>query len=237
MLSLVILGSSAAQGLPSIAHARQLVLVVGRSWTSTDASLRLFERDSENSLWQKYGETVSVSTGVKGYAWGLGAYPDEVSGPQLGEWDLRSPAGVFAIPFTFGQLDPQSLGPFKIAYRRIDSSSFCVDDPNSKYYNQIVSLNSINSPDWKSAEPMGGDRGYRLGIMIAQNSDAPAVPSRGSWIFLHPGPSSGGTNGCTTTDEKEILSIMSWLDSSKNPVIVQLPEEEYQRRKVGWGIP
>lgn len=224
-----------ADGLPAIERSSQLVLVVGNSWSSTDGALRRYERHDPASQWTQVGNVIPISTGFKGYAWGIGLQPEEAAEPKLGEWDLRSPAGVFRVPFAFGQIDmPADL---KIPYKRIDNSSFCVDDPNSVYYNQIVSRPEIATPDWRSAEPMGGDRGYRIGIMIAQNSGNPAVPSRGSCIFLHPGPTHGGTNGCTTTDYREIQRIILWLDSSKNPLIVQLPKEEYDRRKAAWSLP
>jgi hypothetical protein len=38
-------------------------------------------------------------------------------------------------------------------------------------------------------------------------------------------------------DEQKLLGIIKWLDKSKNPILIQLPKEEYKRLKTKWKLP
>ena len=60
------------------------------------------------------------------------------------EGDRQTPAGTFGFVKAFGILpNPGSHFP----YKQLDSSDFWVDDSNSRYYNQMVSVNEV-VPDW-----------------------------------------------------------------------------------------
>jgi hypothetical protein len=36
---------------------------------------------------------------------------------------------------------------------------------------------------------------------------------------------------------EQMLKVIRWLDRKKNPLLVQLPEGEYQRVRDAWGLP
>jgi L,D-peptidoglycan transpeptidase YkuD (ErfK/YbiS/YcfS/YnhG family) len=77
---------------------------------------------------------------------------------------------------------------------------------------------------------------YRWGIVVEHNWNA--APGQGSCIFIHIRAHSGAaTSGCTAMSEPDLLRIIRWLDASKQPVLVQLPAEEYRRLQKGWGLP
>ena len=229
-----------AQAEPSnlTTQSSQLVMVLAKNWDSNEAKLSRFERDSQSAAWKQVGETWPVAIGFRGLAWGIGLHPQQqLHGPLMDEGDQRSPAGVFSISSVFGLLKPSEVGPLKLPYHQSEKSDICVDDPQSKYYNQIIGRNKLAEADWHSAEPMAsGDPAYKLGLIFDQNP-APTTPRRGSCIFLHIGPSSGGTFGCTTLGEDKLREILYWLEASKHPLFVQLPEQVYRYAKIVWGLP
>ena len=56
---------------------------------------------------------------------------------------------------------------------------------------------------------------------IAYNTN-PVVPGKGSAIFLHVS-TGGGTAGCVSLAESNLLEVLRWLDPAAHPVIVMGP--------------
>jgi D-alanyl-D-alanine dipeptidase len=113
----------------------------------------------------------------------------------------------------------------------------CVDDAGSRFYNQVVDRQSV-APDWTSSEHMlRPDELYRWGIVVDHNSN-PVQPGAGSCIFLHiwRGPGQG-TVGCTAMPRDQIESILAWLDPTRKPLLVQLPEHQYRKLQKKWRMP
>lgn len=78
---------------------------------------------------------------------------------------------------------------------------------------------------------------YHWGVVVDYNM-APAVPRRGSCVFLHIGGDGGrGTAGCTAMDEPALKALMQWLDPKAAPVIVQLPADAYAALRTAWSLP
>jgi L,D-peptidoglycan transpeptidase YkuD (ErfK/YbiS/YcfS/YnhG family) len=66
----------------------------------------------------------------------------------------------------------------------------------------------------------------------------PPRPGGGSCVFLHIWRSSGlGTAGCTAMAANNLESLLLWLDPSRTPVLVQLPQSAYTRLASKWGLP
>lgn len=231
---LVPLGCTAQPGaseppIPDASH--QLVLVVTDAWDATDGTLRRFARTDAG--WEAVGEAVAVVVGRSGLGWGRGLHPAGLRGPQKREGDGRAPAGVFALTETFGYADSAATG---LPYIASDYTVECVDDAESAFYNRVLSRDSV-AVDWTSHEEMRRrDDLYRLGVIVDHN---PArVPRAGSCIFLHvwrgPGTS---TAGCTAMPSGAMEAVAAWLDAAARPVLVQLPQAEYARRRAAWGLP
>lgn len=130
---------------------RQVLLVTAVDEKSTSAELRLLERDNAHS-WQQVGETIPVTLGRNGLAWGLG---EHTASPPEGfrlkrEGDGCSPAGIFRLPLAFGDAPTSDC---RMSYIPITESLLAVDDPQSKFYNQIVDLAAVTK-DWSSTESM-----------------------------------------------------------------------------------
>jgi L,D-peptidoglycan transpeptidase YkuD (ErfK/YbiS/YcfS/YnhG family) len=120
-----------------------------------------------------------------------------------------------------------------------------VDDPSSKHYNSVLDRSTVTAPDWNSSEHMlRSDELYRWGIVVGHNGivakdNANAtVPGGGSCIFLHiwQGPGQG-TVGCTAMPQRDLESLLVWLDPTRTPLLVQLPAADYERLSDRWKLP
>jgi D-alanyl-D-alanine dipeptidase len=214
-----------------------MVVVLTKDWSATEGTLRRFERTERS--WQQIGSPVPVVVGRGGLGWGRGLNPPPPSfDPQKREGDGRSPAGVFRLTYAFGYAPPQQVPAIKLPYIQCTESVECIDDTNSFYYNIIKDRKTVEKVDWKSSEKMRmNDDEYEYGIFIAHNS-SPREPGAGSCVFLHIWKAAGHpTSGCTAMSMGGMESLLGWLDPRSSPVLVQLPQQEYQQRQGSWLLP
>ncbi len=74
------------------------------------------------------------------------------------------------------------------------------------------------------------DKQYELGVVVAHNKNQ--VKQAGSCIFLHVQKSKdAGTAGCTSMSLQEMKKITSWLDGSKDPILIQIPRSSIKEIK------
>ena len=238
ILAIVFLHSVDGQSTDSIKplDSRQLVVVKTAGFNAIQGRLTYYELDSITNRWQQKGGSVPITVGRTGLAWGSGLVAVPVSvGPRKREGDGKSPAGVFRIGSAFGNRPAQQIVPLKVPYVQADSHTFCVDDPGSIHYNRIVNTDTLRAT-WISAEQMLIPD-YAYGLVVEYNYVNPR-PGDGSCIFIHLWQNSQtGTAGCTAMGETNILALLQWLDTGKNPLLVQLPEEEYAKMKKTYGLP
>ena len=65
------------------------------------------------------------------------------------------------------------------------------------------------------------DNQYELGVVILHNKNQ--LKNRGSCIFLHVQASQDApTAGCTSMSLENMRKIVDWLDTSKNPILIQI---------------
>lgn len=220
-------------------NAGQLVLVTSADWNATVGELRRFERNG--NAWAQVGDAVSITLGRTGSAWGIGLNAARNDGPVKREGDGKSPAGVFAIGPAFGYAASVRTG---LHYQAMGTNDWCIDVPESAYYNRIVDRSVVKAPDLdKSSEPMrrdlhaDGDQRYREGFVIEHNADG-AVRQGGSCIFAHLWKAPGETtSGCTAMAPASMETLLTWLDARRHPVFVQLPKAEYARLVHDWKLP
>lgn len=208
-----------ASSLP--VNCQQVVLVLSPQERSETARLWLMER-SEGQPWRAAAGPIAVTLGHQGLAWGKG---EHTAGPPAGfrikhEGDKCSPAGVFRIPLAFGLAGAAEASWLKIPYTPLTPTIIGVDDPKSKYYNQIVDNTKVER-DWDSNEAMARhDKLYQWGAFIAHNPEG--TPGLGSCIFFHLWPGPGrGTSGCTAMAADTLRQVLGWLDPKKEPRLVQ----------------
>jgi zinc D-Ala-D-Ala dipeptidase len=225
--------------IPELISCEQLVTVTTKGWDDVNATVQLYERTSvERSNWRRFGSPFPAMIGEHGLAWGVGLHgTGKLGEPEKREGDRKAPAGAFRFGEVFGTARPEQVRFLRLPYHQVTPTTEAVDDPRSKYYNRIVDRGLVPRPDWSSSESMlrvgGRDR---LGVIIEHNT--PAYPGLGSCIFFHVWDRSDpGTAGCTATGYDHLLRLLRWLDPEKNPLIVQLPEDEYEQLKQRWGLP
>ena len=230
--------SSQGQGtIPELSLARQIVLVLTEDWDSSSAKLYRFERSKSDGPWNLVSGPWESMIGVNGLAWGYGLHPRPESSKRLAvEGDDRSPAGVFRIFQQFGFSRPDNLPKNALPFLEVTSSVECVDDPASHFYNQIVDRSSVKA-DWNSSEAMRSFGSYERGIDFSHNHN-PIARGLGSCIFIHEWGGPGeATRGCTVLVKSQVKELAEWLRSDEDPLIVQLPLEEYRRVQNSWGLP
>jgi L,D-peptidoglycan transpeptidase YkuD (ErfK/YbiS/YcfS/YnhG family) len=211
-----------ARALP--AECQQVILVKALDANGPMARTWLYERRAGSESWSLVGGPWLASVGRNGLAWGISqaSFPKDESLPVKQEGDGRSPAGIFPIPFAFG--DQPAPAEIRLPWKQNTPSLKGVDDPKSRFYNQVVDANTITNPDWQSAEDMlRKDDFYSWGAMIGHNPHG--TPYAGSCIFLHLWQGPGiGTAGCTALEEAQVREILRWLDPAKHPRLIQILE-------------
>ena len=152
------------------------------------------------------------------------------------EGDGKAPAGIFSLTESFGSIDKP--GYVKLPFTKLGEFTECVDDVKSTHYNKIVDRMKVGIFDWQSSEKMlavGAE--YDLGIFVAHNTN-PVNKGGGSCIFLHIWKDSAtGTAGCTAMARENLETILKWADASKNPVLIQLPEDSFKQFQDKWKLP
>lgn len=213
-------------------HTKQLVVVTTDSWNNIEGRMSVYEH--KGNYWEPVFTQIPIVTGRSGMAWGKGLHKEELNRGKLKtEGDGNSPAGIFQLSGLFSYEDILS----KMSSLKVDIKTFCVDDSKSAYYNQIVTIDTVKK-DWTSAETMRMKSDvYKFGIFVDYNVK-PAIPTMGSCIFMHIW--SGNTEptaGCTAMKESDILKLIGFLDKTKNPILVQVPQSEYNKLKVVYKLP
>lgn len=234
-------GSNTDPSAPTVSPlppgSSQLVLVRSASWWASTGVLQRYERDPKSS-WRAVGATVTVNLGRAGMGWGRGLHSNAAVGPQKREGDGRSPAGVFRLTQAFGVADglpPQSAG---FPYAKSLSTSYCVEDARSAYYNQLVDSSRVSASSWEQWSALLRPDGlFDWGVVVEQN--APDIKkSAGSCVFLHiwRGPHRP-TSGCTSLPPRELEDVIRWLATAREPLLVQLPEPVFQGVRQAWALP
>jgi L,D-peptidoglycan transpeptidase YkuD (ErfK/YbiS/YcfS/YnhG family) len=125
------------------------------------------------------------------------------------EGDGTTPLGTYAIGPTVYGLDADP--GVRLRYHHLSCGDWWDEDPRSATYNSFRHLACGATP------PFGGGSealwratvAYREFAVLAYNS-APAVPGRGSAMFLH--DSTGhATNGCVSLPRPNLLRTLRWL--------------------------
>lgn len=241
LICLVTGAQSYARQRDPMRSSTEMVVVTTSDWNSPQGMLRRYERSAAGKKWKPAGEPITVMIGKNGLAWGTGIVQlrQQAAGstdPVKKEGDGRAPAGIFRLSKAFGYANQPQPG-WKMPYVSLTSSVECVDDTASRFYNQVVDRSAV-SADWNSSEHMlRPDDLYRWGVLVDHNA-SPATAGGGSCIFLHiwRGPGQP-TVGCTAMPQDELESLIAWLDPARTPLLVQLPEAQYQRLRKHWRLP
>lgn len=220
--------ASAADNIESaIGRSEQLIVVTTRGWNDNKGTLSFHERAADRS-WRSVFADVPVMLGRNGLAWGVGLHEQRAT---KREGDGRSPAGAFELSRIYGR-DARAPGRH-FPYEQLSADTQGIDDPRSRYYNRVVDAPRVPAHDWRSSEKLRpGNPMFRWIVEVKHNWQQ--RPGLGSCIYLHIWKGPGvATSGCTAMAEGHLAQIVRRLDARKQPLLVQLPEEEFHANGLG----
>ena len=192
---MVALAAAAALCEPATGTAGQLVTIDAVSASATTAVVGLYRR--EGRCWRRIAGPWPAHVGRNG----LSAHHREGDG--------TTPLGTFGIGPTIYGLDPNP--GVRLAYHRLRCGDWWDEDPASPTYNRFRHLACGTTPAFGgSSEALWGSPvAYREFAFVEYNA-APAIPGRGSAIFLHD-DRGHATNGCVSLPRPELVGILRRL--------------------------
>ncbi len=214
---------------------QQLIVSVAPDWNTNTGRLQCFEREGRG--WKAVTPAWPVLYGKNGLVWGRGVLGTAEPGAHKVERDGRAPSGVFKIGkiYTYDSALPEGA---RYPFRTVGEGDAWIDDPKHPDYNRHVVIDPKSPPAWFEKQKMRhGDFAYRWLVEIRHNSDPP-VPGEGSAIFFH--IRRGATRpsaGCTTMAEENLVKLIRFLRTEKNPHYALLPRAEYEKKWKAWGLP
>jgi L,D-peptidoglycan transpeptidase YkuD (ErfK/YbiS/YcfS/YnhG family) len=192
-----------ANGLETPASARQLVTVEAKVARTTHATLQ---------TWRRSGRCWVAAAGP---------YPARVGRNGVSanrrEGDGTTPTGTFRIGQTmYGN---EANPGVRFRYRRLRCGDWWDEDPSSPTYNTFQHVTCGQKP------PFGGDsegmwqqpRPYPF-LAVVEYNTRPAVPGKGSGIFLH-AQTGGPTIGCISLRKEQLRAVLRWLRPGDAPMI------------------
>ena len=125
--------------------------------------------------------------------------------------------GAFAIGRTMYGTGPDPGVRYR--YHRLVCGDWWDEDPTTRDYNRFVHVACGAKPAFGGGEALWLDTtAYRLFAVIAYN-DHPAVPGRGSAIFLHVDTGTA-THGCVSLPQADLVALLRRLRVALSPLIV-----------------
>uniref|UniRef100_UPI003F907841 L,D-transpeptidase family protein n=1 Tax=Streptomyces fradiae TaxID=1906 RepID=UPI003F907841 len=187
----------------NIGNATQVITVKARG---SYATVTAWQKGS--SGWKAQFSTSAGRVGSNGV----------VDGATRRQSTYTTPSGTYTITEGFGVESSGTAMP----YTKVDDRHWWVEDPESKFYNQMHTAEGADFPLTES-----GDRGsehlinyptqYAKALVINFNR-WPAIPGRGAGIFLHVN-GNGATAGCVSVPRATMDRFMGWVRPSANPRI------------------
>jgi L,D-peptidoglycan transpeptidase YkuD (ErfK/YbiS/YcfS/YnhG family) len=202
------LPSNLASRLHSLpAATRQVVIVHADGYATTYATLETFQRSGDR--WRAVFGPMPARIGEQGFT------------DSPAESRPATPTGVFGFgPTIYGNSpDPGVRYP----YHRLVVGDYWDENSSSPTYNTFV---HGSDPGGASEALWQSPTAYSRFAVITYN--VPAVPGRGSGIFLH--QSLGRyTAGCVAISGTDLVRVLTWLDPAASPRIVMAPTSVLSR--------
>lgn len=218
-------------------NTSQAIVGIASDWDSSHVTLYLYQKDA-NGSWSRTSEPWKGRLGSNGLAWGRGLNPVPAGATFKREGDRRAPAGVFSLGGAWGY-DATTKHHPNLSFTQITSRDLWVEDVNSKSYNRHIRLDREPSSTWEKKQQMRqGDSAHALKLFINHNAPQ-TVPGAGSSIFFHIWRDGGekATFGCTTMPESQLKTLIQWVDPTRHPIYILLPQKEYTAKRLEWKLP
>ncbi|WP_245674028.1 L,D-transpeptidase family protein [Actinoplanes rectilineatus] len=219
-------------GLTHLGKSKQVIVVSGKSWTSTHATVRAYQRGSDGK-WRLAFPAMAARIGYGGWVWASKRVQDTG----------KTPAGTFTITEAFGvRADPGTALP----YRKVDGNDYWVgDNKDAKTYNLFQPSASAKRTWRKSqAERLAAYPKQYAHVAVIDFNRASGVTwnaergqyvastkantKRGSAIFLH-ASGKGSTAGCVSVSRANMVRLLTWLKPARKPRIVMAPASALEK--------
>jgi len=191
--------------------SQQLIVITNKSITSYKAVCNVYEK--VNGQWKYVWKNLYAVTGNNGMSY------------NRHEGDKTSPAGIFTITQAFGIANNPGT---KLPYRVVQENDWWAgDSQDPSTYN---TWQKAPSTGWRESESehLIDISLYKYAMVIDFNTAR--IPYKGSAIFFHIAPySGGGTAGCIGVKESDLVKILKWINPSKNPKIIICPESDLNK--------
>jgi L,D-peptidoglycan transpeptidase YkuD (ErfK/YbiS/YcfS/YnhG family) len=190
--------------LASTGSASQLVTVVAAETASTTGTMRLWQR--VGGCWREAAGPWRVYLGLAGVS------------EHHREGDDTTPAGAFAIgPVMYGVSPNPGV---RYAYHQLVCGDWWDEDPGSPAYNTFRHVACGTSPPFGgSSEALWRSSGAYAHLAFVEYNAEPAVPGRGSAIFIH-ADLGHPTHGCISLPPSELVALLDWLRPASHPLVV-----------------
>lgn len=186
---------------PVFANSSQVLLVTANGTSTSYGTGSMYEKT--NGEWKK----------ISGFAVRLGAKGMSYTRVQN---SLKTPAGVLNILSAFGVAgNPGS----NYAYHKVTANDYWDSNSGSPTYNRMINSN------------IGGDlehlidyqTTYKYALVTDWNYSQ--KPDKGAAIFIHVN-GAGATGSCISLPESNMVSLMKWINPSKNPKVLVVPNSD-----------
>ena len=190
-----------------VGNAGQLVVVSSSSWTTTFASVTLYEHRANG--W--------VAVNRLPFSARVGRHGTSLS--HL-EGDGTSPAGSFPLLSAFGAA---TVGHTRLAYTKVHDGSCWISDASRADYNTMVDQKPCSGAN-EDLNRIARGGPYARAIVTGYNI-GPIVPGKGSAIFIHlhsrtANGATRATSGCVSLSPGSMATLWSWVDPAKHPRVV-----------------
>ena len=180
----------------------QVIVVTANGMNTIVASLSTYQET--NGSWNKM-----LSAAARVGKYGL------VYDSRRVEGDLRTPVGVYTLPYAFGTAPNPGV---RMPYKPVDAGTYYDGQYGSPTYNDFVEVQPASEYEYMDIGP------YQYGVDIGFNLSQ--TPGKGNAIFLHCSTASGYTAGCVSVSPGNLFSILQWLDPAQNPKILLCPASD-----------
>lgn len=183
----------------------QAILIEVQNNTDVHGVCSTFSK--ENGIWSKINSYPCV-VGMRGVS------------ADRHEGDYTTPEGIFGFLFEFGSA--QNPGT-KMEYRKTQPGDYWSSVRTGAEYNTWVHYDGDPVRRFGSTkyyEDLYNEPLYKYAAALDFNYYQPKVIGKGSAIFFHIAPSSGGgTAGCIAISKENLVTVLKWMDPSQNPKI------------------
>ncbi len=189
----------------STGTSTQAVIVTASGYGTSYATLETFYKDSVG-VWHRAFSPMTARIGYNGFA----------APGYKREGDGRSPTGKFGFgSFMWGGYSNPGV---HYSYRKLVFGDWWDEHVGSSTYNSWQYYNGLYPAFAAGSEKLWTELpAYNYAATINYNT-YPVVQGAGSGIFLHVG-TGGATAGCVSLSTTNLLSVVRWLNPSRNPFI------------------